>query len=118
MLAAERRAAVGRGLLIDELYGQPRPRVFRAAARVMRGDARVYVFGYARVESTVGATQDVDVPSIGTVLLAQRPRKYNNVSLYMRKRPNKITPNQANNDTAATALALPGASPSGATPAS
>jgi hypothetical protein len=113
MLAALRRAAVRGRFRVDELHGQPLPRVLRAAAVVVRGDARPQVLGYARVERAIGAADDVDVPAN-----AQRPSAYNSVSLYMMKRPMTITKIHAVSEIAATTLALPAASPSAGTVAS
>ena len=111
MLAPLRGAAVVRGFGVDELHGQAGPRVLRAATGVMRRNPRRQIFGDARIERAVGATNDVDVPRRGV----QSPSAYNNVSLYMMKRPKNMTPNHATSDTAATTLALVGAVPSGDT---
>ena len=114
MLTPLRGATVERGFLVDELHGQARPRVLGAATGVVRRDPRRQVFRNAGVERAVGTTNDVDVPGRGV----QSPNAYNNVSLYMMKRPKMMIMIHAVSDTAATALALPAASPSGATLAS
>ena len=111
VLTPLRGAAVVRGFGVDELHGQAGPRVLGAAPGVMRRKPRRQILGDTRVERAVGATNDVDVPGRGV----QSPSAYNNVSLYMMKRPKKMTPNHATSDTAATTLALVGALPSGVT---
>ena len=127
MLAALRTAAIGRRLAIDELHRQPAPRVLGAEAGVVLAHARNEIFRHTRVERAIGAADDVDVPErrrscggFGFTLRGtarQSPSAYNNVSLYMIKRPMKITPNHAMSDTIATTLAPVGALPSAGRPA-
>src|SRR6185503_7219698 len=62
-LAPQRSAAVERRFRIDELHGQPLPRVLRAVAVVVCRDASRQVFRDARIERAIGAADDVDVPA-------------------------------------------------------
>lgn len=127
MLAALRAAAISGGLPVNEPHRQSAPRVLGAEARVVLTHARGEILRHTRVERAIRATNDVDVPDRwrGRAGLAppftgdgpQSPSAYNNVSLYMIRRPMKITPNHAMSDTIATTLAPVGASPSAGRPA-
>jgi len=127
VLTALRAAAIGRRLAINELHRQPAPRVLRAKPGVVLSHTRARILRDARVEREIGAANDVDVPErrrccggLGFWLSGtarQSPSAYNNVSLYMIRRPMKITPNHAISDTIATTFALVGASPSAGRPA-
>jgi len=64
MLALERRAAIVRAFLVQQLHRQAAARVFRALAGVVRRQARADIGGHAGVERVVRAQQDIDVPGI------------------------------------------------------
>jgi len=63
VLAALRGRAIDGRFLVDELHGQALPRVLRAAAVVVRCDARRQVLRDARIERPVSTTDNVDVPA-------------------------------------------------------
>ena len=56
------RGTVGMALLVDQLDGQPRPGVTRGLASQMAVQTALEIIGDARVETAVGAFQDVDKP--------------------------------------------------------